>query len=124
MNDIISKNSKDIVFLKKLLLAWDLSSDSDAKNSIESSSKCNEEWENLFDRMSEKISHLMSSSPEKFYQALYRLDVSEEKVSEILSGRLLSSSSGGQRMSKSRALAQLIVDREIQKAKTRGDLPS
>lgn len=71
--------------------------------------------ENILAAIEKKISELMTQSHEKFMHALYRLDVNEEKASAILSGRLLSNRG----ISKARALAELVLEREIQKAKTR-----
>lgn len=71
--------------------------------------------EKILDLMEQKVSELLLGPREKLFQALYRLDVNESRAEQILSGRLLSA----KKMSKSRALAELILDREIRKFLTR-----
>mgnify|MGYP006290242125 CR=1 FL=1 len=71
--------------------------------------------EKILDFLEPKVSELMDGPREKFFQALYRLDVNEERAQQIMSGTLLSS----KKISKARALSELILDRELKKWKTR-----
>ena len=61
--------------------------------------------------LSEKIALMLDREPQKLTQAFYRLDVNSEKAEAILKTAPLSEVSD--------RLAQLVIEREIEKAKTR-----
>jgi len=80
------------------------------------------EKEILLQSMENVFNQLLSRPKAELFQALYRLDVNEEKVQQILQGRMLTAGASVRKMSKARALAELTLDREIQKAKSRSEI--
>ena len=67
--------------------------------------------EKLKEILAARVSEMLWKNHSKFMNALYRLDVSERKISEIF--KTLSADK------QPRALAEAILERELQKAKTR-----
>ena len=67
--------------------------------------------EKLKDILAARVSEMLWKNHSKFMNALYRLDVSERKISEIF--KTLAADK------QPRALAEAILERELQKAKTR-----
>ena len=65
----------------------------------------------LHDKLQTVIDHLLQTNFEKLCNAMYRLDVSEKKFHEVLSGP-----DPAEIGSK---LADLVIERELQKVKTR-----
>lgn len=70
-----------------------------------------EQWEKLKHIISAKVSELMAKNPEQLMQLLYRLDVSERKVANVLQKNLLDSAADD--------IAELILDRQLEKIETR-----
>ncbi len=65
----------------------------------------------LHEKLTLVINHLLENNFEKLLNAMYRLDVSERKFHEVLTG-----AEPGEISSK---LAELVIEREMQKVKTR-----
>jgi hypothetical protein len=65
----------------------------------------------LHEKLTLVIEHLLENNFEKLLNAMYRLDVSERKFHEVLTG-----SNASEVGSK---LADLVIEREMQKVKTR-----
>ena len=71
--------------------------------------------EDFFKLLTRKIDQLWNDNPDKLMNTLYRLDVDEARVAAAIK----SPKSG----SIPQDLAQLIIERELQKAVTRGKAP-
>ncbi|HLF63179.1 MAG TPA: hypothetical protein VI603_05490 [Saprospiraceae bacterium] len=69
------------------------------------------ELEDLINALAERISYLLDKEPELLFSTLYRLDVLEHKINAVLH-------SGSE--APAHGLARLIVERQIEKTKTRG----
>jgi hypothetical protein len=67
--------------------------------------------EDLIKALAERIAYMLDKEPELLFSTLYRLDVLEHKINAVLH----SSSEDP-----ARGLARLIIERQIEKAKTRG----
>ena len=65
----------------------------------------------LHEKLTLVIEHLLQNNFEKLLNAMYRLDVSEKKFHEVLTGS--DAAEVGPR------LAELVIEREMQKVKTR-----
>lgn len=65
----------------------------------------------LHEKLTLVIDHLLQNNFEKLCNAMYRLDVSERKFHEVLTGTEPSAISA--------RLADLVIEREMQKVKTR-----
>jgi len=65
----------------------------------------------LHEKLTLVIGHLLQNNFEKLCNAMYRLDVSERKFHEVLTGSEASEISS--------KLADLVIEREMQKVKTR-----
>jgi plasmid maintenance system antidote protein VapI len=85
------------------LIARDLGLDKTEKEQIS--------YQELTDLVADRIAHMLTTSPETLFSLLYRLDVSEKKVDAVMKG------------SDSRptnvALAGLIIDRQIERLRTK-----
>jgi len=65
----------------------------------------------LKEKLAGVVAHLLETNFEKLCQAMYRLDVSEQKFDHVLSG--------SSKEDIPSEIADLIIEREIQKVKTR-----
>ena len=65
----------------------------------------------LHEKLTLVIEHLLQNNFEKLLNAMYRLDVSEKKFHEVLTGSDVSEVGS--------KLADLVIEREMQKVKTR-----
>lgn len=72
---------------------------------------CNDEYQAVKNLLAERIRYLLEFEPEKLKSILYRIDVSEEKVLEALANNPLQEAT--------LIIADLILQREIQKTITR-----
>mgnify|MGYP001555280546 CR=1 FL=1 len=68
-------------------------------------------YEELLDMVSDRVAHLLASSPERLFSLLYRLDVSERKVDEVMKGQKEISTNVG--------LAELIIQRQKERLHTK-----
>ena len=69
------------------------------------------ELEDLIKALAERIAYMLDKEPELLFSTLYRLDVLEPKINAVLHSSSESPAEG---------LARLIVERQIEKSKTRG----
>lgn len=65
----------------------------------------------LLELIAEQVSELMDRKPDLLFSTLYRIDVAESRIEEVLSGKTEETIPEG--------LARLILDRQIEKMKTR-----
>lgn len=70
------------------------------------------DWNGILDALSRQVLEMLSADRRRLLNNLYRLDVSEAKVRGALN-------SGKDAAGQARLLAELILAREIQKARTR-----
>lgn len=70
-----------------------------------------EGWEQLRKLVAEKVLYLMESDVEQFKYVLYRLDINERKVKQVLAESPYGEAANG--------IAELILKREVEKAQTR-----
>lgn len=66
--------------------------------------------EYIIDRLTEKIAQLISQGPEPFFQLMYRLDISEKKLTQMLPGADVA-----------RQVAEMVWQRQLQKVKSRSE---
>jgi hypothetical protein len=78
--------------------------------------KTNDDMNNVRQFLIEKIQYLLSYDTEKLWWVLYRIDISENKAIEALQAE--PKENGVER------LADLIIERQIQKVKTRREYQS
>lgn len=69
------------------------------------------ELEDLINALAERVAYMLDKEPELLFSTLYRLDVLEHKINEVLHSSSEPPAHG---------LARLIVERQQEKAKTRG----
>jgi hypothetical protein len=67
--------------------------------------------EELIRTLAERIAYMLDKEPELLFSTLYRLDVLEHKISAVLNSPSEDPAHG---------LARLIVERQLEKLKTRG----
>lgn len=67
--------------------------------------------EDLIHALAQRIAYMLDKEPELLFSTLYRLDVLEHKINEVLQSSTETPSYG---------LARLIVERQQEKLKTRG----
>lgn len=70
-----------------------------------------EAWEQLKKLVAERVLYLMENDVEQFKYVLYRLDINERKVKTVLAESPYGEAANG--------IAELILNREIEKAQTR-----
>lgn len=69
------------------------------------------ELEDLINALAERVAYMLDKEPELLFSTLYRLDVLEHNINEVLHSSTEAPAHG---------LARLIVQRQLEKAKTRG----
>lgn len=67
-------------------------------------------YDSLLNRLTQIVEHLISKDFNRLVNALYRIDVSEEKLKSVLAKRPENTSA---------VIAQMILDRELQKVASR-----
>lgn len=69
-------------------------------------------YEELLDMIADRVAQILTTKPEMLFSLLYRLDVSEKKVDEVMKG-------GRYSVPTNVALAKLIIQRQEERLRTK-----